>query len=149
MTQLALMVHTTRFGDIEVAPEAVLHFPDGLIGLSGSDYALIPAGHGPFTWCQSMADPAVALPVTRPERFFPGFVLELGEAQSERLGDEAVARAEVFVTVRAAATAADCTANLRAPILVLEDGGSGARLAYQVVNQDPDAALRTPLFAAV
>jgi flagellar assembly factor FliW len=146
MTELAVMVHSSRFGEIEVAPADVLHFPDGLIGLGGTEYALLPAARGPFIWCQSMSDPGVALVLTRPERFFPSFVLELAEAEHERLGAEAATPADVFVTVRAAADPAECTANLRAPIVVLGEPGSGARDAYQVINQTPGVALRTPLF---
>jgi flagellar assembly factor FliW len=45
------------------------------------------------------------------------------------------------VTVRAAETLEDFSANLRAPILIAQ--GSG----HQVINQAPDAPVRAPLFA--
>lgn len=143
---LALMVHTTRFGDIEVDPEQVLAFPDGLIGLGGSEYALIPADNGPFIWLQSLSDAGIALPLTDPRRFFPDFALELDEEERERLGLEAGEQPEIFVTVRAAGTGADCTANLKAPIVVVANSGAGPRHAHQVINQHAGAALRTPLF---
>jgi flagellar assembly factor FliW len=146
MNELALMVHTTRFGDIEVAPDGVLHFPDGLIGLGGTDYALLPAGHGPFTWLQSLSDPTVALPLTDPRRFFPGFRFELGDAEGEHLEIDAAAPSEIYVTVRASAVAAECTANLKAPIVVVGEPGSGPRRAHQVINHATGVELRAPLF---
>ena len=36
-----LTIDSTRFGTLEVAAEAVIEFPDGLIGLGGSRYALL------------------------------------------------------------------------------------------------------------
>jgi flagellar assembly factor FliW len=146
MSELALILTTTRFGDVEVAPESLLRFPEGLIGLGGSEYALIPAPHGPFVWCQSASDPGVALVLTRPQRFFPHFTLELAEADAERLGIDGPEPTEIFVTVRAAPVPADCTANLKAPIVAIGTPGPSPRRAHQVLNQADGVALRTPLF---
>ena len=38
---MSLTVESTRFGTLEIEPEAVLSFPRGLIGLGGSRYALL------------------------------------------------------------------------------------------------------------
>src|SRR5919112_1997218 len=35
---------STRFGDVELADDALVEFPNGLIGLSGNRYGLIPHG---------------------------------------------------------------------------------------------------------
>jgi flagellar assembly factor FliW len=145
-TQLAQPIATTRFGELDVAPEEVLHFPDGLIGLVGSDYALVAAARGPFTWLQSLTDPAVALPLTDPRSFFPDFRLELSEAEGAHRGIALEPGGQVFVTVRAAPLPSDCTANLKAPIVVAGPVDGGPRIAHQVVNLAPGVQLRTPLF---
>lgn len=137
----ATVIGTSRFGEVEVNPERVLHFPDGLIGLGGADFVLIPSG-GPFTWLQSMADPALALPLTDPRRFFPAFDLVVGEADAERGVDQ---RHGVYVTVTAAPDPARCTANLKAPIVVL---AGTPQVAYQVINQAAGAEVRSPLFGS-
>jgi flagellar assembly factor FliW len=60
---------STRFGDVELADDAVVVFPNGL---SGHRYALVPHGDdGTFVWLQSMEDPDLALPLTKPWSFFP------------------------------------------------------------------------------
>jgi flagellar assembly factor FliW len=42
---------STRFGDVELADDAVVEFPNGLIGLRGTRYALVPHGDdGTFVW---------------------------------------------------------------------------------------------------
>jgi flagellar assembly factor FliW len=138
MTQ---MLKSTRFGDVELADEAVVEFPNGLIGLSGHRYALLPHGpDGVFVWLHSMEDPDLALPVTRPWGFFPSYEVELSDSEAERIGVSDPAQAEVYVTVRAAEEAENFSANLRAPIIIA--GGRG----YQVINEADDAPVRAPLF---
>ena len=44
---MGLAIESARFGHVEIDPETVIEFPDGLIGLGGSRYALLtsdPAG---------------------------------------------------------------------------------------------------------
>jgi flagellar assembly factor FliW len=137
-----LTIESSRFGSIEIDPATVVEFPDGLIGLGGSRYALLAGDpDSPFLWLQSLEDPSLALPVTNPHRFFAGFVVELSDQEAERLGLDDVTAVDVYVTVRATDSLADFSANLKAPILVW-DGQ-----AYQVINQAPGCALRAPLFA--
>jgi flagellar assembly factor FliW len=139
---LSLTIESSRFGRVEIEPSAVLEFPEGLIGLGGSRYALIARDPGaPFLWLQSLEDPALALPVTNPHLFFSGFEVEVIDEDAERLGLDGSSALDVYVTVRAAAAPEDFTANLKAPILIR----SGQ--AYQVINQAPGSELRAPLFA--
>ena len=82
-------------------------------------------------WLHSLEDPALALPLADPRRFFGGFALEPAPPEG----------AAVYVTVRASERIEDFTANLRAP-LVIVDG-----IGQQVINEAPGAELRAPLFA--
>ena len=141
---MPLTIESSRFGTIEIEPSAVLEFPEGLIGLAGSRYALIARDPGaPFLWLQSLEDPALALPVTNPHLFFSEFEVEVVDEDAERLGLDGSGAMDVYVTVRAAETPEDFTANLKAPILIR----SGQ--AYQVINQAPGSQLRAPLFAGL
>lgn len=144
----SLTIQSTRFGEVEVEPEAVLSFPRGLIGLGGSRYALLTTDpESPFSWLHSIEDPDLALPVTRPWEFFPDYevVVSDEEARALGLGDDG-APADVWVTVRAAQSLEDFTVNLRAPIVVTRTGDGPA--AFQVINDAPGLEVRTPLFAA-
>jgi len=138
---VSLTIESSRFGQLEVDPASVLEFPEGLIGLAGSRYALIADDpEAPFLWLQSLDDPSLALPVTNPHRFFADFAVEVVDEDVERLGLDNSGSMDVYVTVRAAAVPEDFTANLKAPILV------GAGQAWQVINQAPGCELRVPLF---
>jgi flagellar assembly factor FliW len=141
-TTMTQTLKSTRFGDVELSEDAVVDFPNGLIGLSGHRYALIPHGEdGTFVWLHSMEDPDLALPVTRPWGFFPSYEVALSDSEAERIGVSDPSQAEVFVTVRAAEEARNFSANLRAPIIIA--GGRG----FQVINEADDAPVRAPLFA--
>jgi flagellar assembly factor FliW len=133
---------STRFGDVELADDAVVEFPHGLIGLRGTRYALVPHGEdGTFVWLHSMEDPDLALPLTRPWTFFSDYEVELSDSEAERIGVSDPAQADVFVTVRAAESAEDFSANLRAPIII--SAGRG----FQIINEAGDPPVRAPLFA--
>jgi flagellar assembly factor FliW len=88
-------------------------------------------------------DPAIAIPLTNPWKFFADYAVELSDADEERIGIADPADAQVFVTVRAAEAMEDFTANLRAPILLVSGRG------YQIINQIPDTPVRVPLLAGV
>ena len=138
---MSLTIESSRFGQVEIDSKSVLEFPEGLIGLDGSRYALIGDDpDAPFLWLQSLDDPSLALPVTNPHRFFADFAVEVVDEDAERLGLDASGAMDVYVTVRAAPVLEDFTANLKAPILV------SAGQAWQVINQAPGCELRVPLF---
>jgi flagellar assembly factor FliW len=139
---MAVTLDSTRFGTLEVSDDAVIEFPCGLIGLPSTRYALLAASEdAAFLWLHSMEDPDLAIPVTNPFRFFDTYEVELSDDEAERIGVDEADQTAVYVTVRAAESLEDFSANLRAPILIAH--GSG----HQVINQAPDAPVRAPLFA--
>ena len=125
-------IDSPRFGTLEIASEDVIEFPNGLIGLGGSRFALVA----------NDADASLALPVANPWAFFADYAVDLSdEAAAPITADPA--DVAVWVTVRAGAELSDFYANLRAPILIAEGKG------HQVINESADAPVRAPLFPAV
>jgi flagellar assembly factor FliW len=132
---------TSRFGEVEVIVDSIIAFPDGLIGLVGNRYALLSTdADSPFLWLQSLDDPATALPVTNPHRFFKDFAVELADADAEQFGLDDGVPADVYVTVTASSVVTDLTVNLKAPILIRDHRG------HQVINQAAGVKVKTPLF---
>ena len=133
---------SSRFGTLEIQTEEVIEFPAGLIGLGGARYALLSTDdNSPFAWLQSVDDPDLALPITNPWLFFTDFGVDIDDAEAARIGIDDPSKVDVWVTVRAAAELEGFSANLRAPILVVNGRG------YQVINEAKDAAVRAPLFS--
>jgi flagellar assembly factor FliW len=142
MTTQTITLESTRFGTLEIAPEAVVEFPHGLIGLGGTRYALLARSEdATFVWLHSMDDPDLALPLANPWLFFKSYEVELADDEADRLGVDASDETAVYVTVRAAEQLEDFSANLRAPIVIANGYG------HQIINQSPDAPVRAPLFA--
>ena len=138
---MAVTLHSSRFGALEIPDEAVIEFPSGLIGLGGTRYALLARNEdSAFVWLHSVDDPELAVPVTNPFRFFASFEVELDDDEADRIGLSDADDTAVYVTVRAADALEDFSANLYAPILI--SGGRG----HQVINQSDDAPVRAPLF---
>jgi flagellar assembly factor FliW len=138
---MAVTLHSSRFGVLEIPDEAVIEFPSGLIGLGGTNYALLARNEdSAFVWLHSLDDPDLAVPVTNPFRFFTAFEVELSDEEAARIGLSETDDPAVYVTVRATDSLEDFSANLYAPILI--SGGRG----HQVINQSADAPVRAPLF---
>lgn len=136
-------VNSTRFGELEVPAEALIEFPDGLIGVGGSRFALLTREEsGAFKWLQEAERGELALPVTDPFPFFPDYEVRISDAEAERIGIAAPEQADVLVIVRAAEALEDFSVNLLAPLLIR--GGVG----YQVINEAP-ASVRVPLLAGL
>jgi flagellar assembly factor FliW len=142
MTTETITLESSRFGTVEVPAEAIVEFPTGLIGLGGHRYALLARNEeSTFVWLHSLEDPELALPLTNPWQFFNSYEVELSDDEADRIGVNDAEETVVYVTVRAAETLEEFSANLRAPILIA-DG-----LGHQVINQAPDAPVRARLFA--
>lgn len=138
---MPLTIDSSRFGQIEVAPDSVIEFPHGLIGLDSRRFVLIARDEqADFLWLHSLDDPSLALPVTDPRRFFSDFAADISAEERERLGLPDLSETEIYVTVRASDQLEDFTANLRAPIVIAAGRG------HQIVNQAANARLRAPLF---
>jgi flagellar assembly factor FliW len=138
---MSVKFDSVRFGPVEVADEEVLEFPFGLVGLGGSRYALLDRNPGSgFLWLHCVDDAALALPVVSPAQFFDDFELQIAPEDQERTGISDAGGARVLVTVRATPDPLDITANLRAPLVILDGRG------YQVINAVAEASLRAPLF---
>lgn len=140
---MATVIDSPRFGTLEVAPADVIEFPLGLIGLPGHRYTLLDRNPGSgFLWLHSLDDPALALPVVDPRRFFSPFTMTISDEDGERVDVSDLNAADIYVTVRAAKDPADVVVNLHAPIVIWQGVG------HQVLNLAPGAILQAPLFAA-
>lgn len=131
----------TRFGTVEFDSDEVLQIDGGLVGLPElRRFVLFEAKPGsPFSWLQSLDDPAMAFLVTEPSRYLPTYESEVARRCSDI--DDAVILATANVP---AGRPRDTTLNLSGPIvldaatrrgrqMVLEDGAYTTR--YRVFPQ--------------
>jgi flagellar assembly factor FliW len=116
-----VLVRSERLGDIEVADDQVLTFPDGLVGFPRSTrFVMVDLEKGgAYCWLQSADDPALRFLTVRPWEFFPDYEPEVDEQTQQDLGLKEAADAIVLciVTVREGSPE-PVTANLLGPLII-------------------------------
>jgi len=141
-----MQIESTRFGMLEVREDTVLTFPDGLIGLPGTQYTLLAQSEKtPFYWLHSCENADVAVPVTPPWLFFTNYEVDIPDDEVDRLGIVESNQAEIFCVVRANSDLKNFTINLAGPVIV----NSESRVGRQIINGATGYSVRQPLFAEV
>lgn len=127
-----MLLHTTRFGTIQVETDDIFLFPHGLIGLE--DFRrwvlLADAENDAVGWLQSTSHPDVAMAVVSPRRFVPEYQVRIPRGELAQLELDELDRA--FVLSLVSRNHHGLTLNLKAPVLFNLD----RRLACQVVTSD-------------
>lgn len=126
-------VRSSRFGELEVPADRVLHFPQGLIGFpKARRFVILDHRPGsPFKWMLCLEQPDLAFAVAEPAKMVPDYQAPLAVAARTLGTDPADVALFVIVTIPPDPTA--MTVNLMAPVvvdvrtrtsrqLVLEDG---------------------------
>lgn len=132
----------TRFGEVEYAPENLLHFPAGLIGLPNLRYFIVMPNkkQGPLFWIQCVDDPDIAFVLTDPTVFFLDYQIlpDASERQSLHLEEN-----DDFFVLSIVTVPPDqkITLNLAAPIFF----AAKTNRAIQVILQDAKYSSKTPL----
>jgi flagellar assembly factor FliW len=126
-------VVSSRFGELDVPVDRVLHFPQGLIGFPRARrFVILDHRPGsPFKWMLCLEEPDVAFAVVEPATLVPSYEPPL-ELAARTLG---VAPADValFVIVTIPPDPTAMTVNLMAPVVV----DLATRRSRQLVLEDP------------
>ena len=125
-------INTSRFGPVEIEPDDMLLFSNGLLAFEAHHHWVLLAdpNNRAVAWLQSLSDPQVALPLVSPRRFVPGYQLRIGRGQLTPLELAALDRA--FVLTILSRNQGAVTVNLKAPIIINLD----RRIGRQVVTSD-------------
>ncbi len=127
-----MKIHTTRFASIEIEPDDILFFRNGLIGFEDCRHwvLLADSDNTAVAWLQSMQHSDIALPVVSPRRFVTGYQvrLEPGDVDTLQLSDVE----QAFVLAVVSRNDETLTLNLRAPLVINLD----RRIGSQVISVD-------------
>jgi flagellar assembly factor FliW len=127
-----MLIHTTRFGSVEIEPEDILLFSNGLIGFAECRHwvLLSDADNESVGWLQNIARPDLAVAVVSPRRFVPEYQVRVARGQLDALELSEVDQAYVLVVV--GKNDRTLTINLKAPLIINLD----RRMGRQVVTND-------------
>jgi flagellar assembly factor FliW len=129
-----MLINTTRFGEVEISEESIIHIPEGMICLPSSKRYILLEDHPdvPLKWLQSLDNPALAFIVINPLDFFANYDIELADEDAEMIGLKDPSDAALLTTVTVDKKAESVTTNLLGPIVI----NSKDLNAKQVVLQD-------------
>lgn len=134
-----MRVETYLFGEIEVNPDQVITFPDGMAGFEGNKrYLLVHEENNTATasfTLQSLDDPALAFQIIDPAAIGFNYELALTDAEDAILQSPKGENLAVMLILfkRIEANDKEIGANFRAPIIL----NTQARVGLQKIIQNP------------
>lgn len=136
-------VPSQLLGDLIVAEESILEFPDGLFGFAAcKQWVLVDAGRPGWCWLHAVDHPALAFLLADPFECFPDFAVELGAQDLAVLGASSATEVGVFAIVTLPRQAGEpMTANLQGPVAIALPTRRGRQLALGDARFGARAAL--------
>lgn len=140
-----MKIQTSRFGEIEIAPEDTLEFVEGLLGFGQlRRFVLLDDPNDEiFAWLQSCESTEIAFPVLEPELFAQNYKIDLSKSDLESLGLKTIDEGRLLTIITIPSDPTQMTANMKAPIVI----SPSRRIARQCVLQDNLLQIREPIFS--
>jgi flagellar assembly factor FliW len=143
-----MRIHTLNFGDLEIAPETVITFHDGLPGFPQLRRFVILERDEikPFQYLQALPDddtPPIALYLINPFLVDPSYEFRLMDSDMEAIKSMNSAELIIYSVATIPADPREATVNLMAPIVINEK----ARCGRQVILHDSKYSVRHPLIS--
>lgn len=139
-----MKIPSVTFGEVEIEPNEVYTFSDGIPGLTGIDqyYIIDRPELAPFKWLQSCQSPYLSLMMLDPAYVQPGYNLNLAREYAEALGvknmEEDIKDLIVQALIVVPKDPKEMTANLLAPLVF----NPKTRLGMQIVVEGSRNLLR-------
>jgi len=138
-----MKIQSARFGELEVAEQSVIHFPDGIIPFGKNlDFALLPSSErSSAAWLQSLQYPELAFCVGHAAKLFPerDFGVEAHHLQLMQIQHLEQLSVLLILTVQQG----EVTANLLAPVLI----DAEQRIGRQIILTGRLEQVRVPVLA--
>lgn len=134
-----MLAKTKFFGEVELADEKVLDFPNGLIGFENmTKFAIMydeeNKGTTRISWLQSLQEPLLALPVIDPLAIVSEYVPMIEDDLLAPLGSPADEDLLVLLAMTVPSDMTKVTANMKAPIIINATTKKGVQLIAE--NED-------------
>ncbi|MGP4078943.1 flagellar assembly protein FliW [Pseudalkalibacillus sp. R45] len=131
-----MKIETKYFGDMEIEEKELLDFAQGLPGFNDEkQFVVLPFADEdtPLSILQSVKTPNLAFVITNPFLFFQDYEFNIPDAVTDQLAIKDEKEVAVFVILTVQEPFEKTTANLKAPIVLNIENGSGKQI---VLNDD-------------
>lgn len=139
-----MKVKTTRFGELEVNPNDIITFSEGLLGFENlRKYFVVDPGDSTLIlWLQSTEDEKIAFPVIEPKIFKPDYIAKLMPADLNGLELDSLQTAKLYAILTIPANVTEMSANLKAPVVI----NSHKKVGKQIVLQDSKLSVKHEMY---
>jgi len=140
----SVKVKTTRFGELEVNPNDIITFSEGLLGFENlKKYFVVDPGDSTLIlWLQSTEDEKIAFPIIEPKIFKPDYIAKLLPADLNGLELESLQTAKLYSILTIPANVTEMNANLKAPVVI----NSAKKVGKQIVLQDSKLSVKHEMY---
>ena len=136
---------TRLFGEITIADEKLIIFPEGIVGFPFlKTFALIHDAEdekAPIMWLQSMEEPAFAMPVIEPNLVMDNYNPTVNDEFLTPVGELAPDQIYSLVTITVPPEIEKMSVNLKAPIVI----NMANNKAVQIIVED-DYQVKHPIY---
>ena len=140
-----MTIETRLFGEITIADEKLITFPDGIVGFPFlNQFALIHDAdneNAPIMWLQSMEEPGFAMPVIEPNMVVDNYNPTVNDEFLEPVGELAPDQIYSLVTITVPPQIEKMSVNLKAPIVINMENNK----AVQIIVED-DFQVKHPIY---
>lgn len=142
-----MLIKTKCFGDVDVSPEKIIRFENGLMGFEDfKEYTILfdseKKANRTIMWLQSIEEQALALPVVDPlvisEVYNPVVEDELLTSVGEFAEDDML----ILVTLTVPSDITRMTANYKAPIII----NAGTLKGIQLIAENEEYLVKYPVY---
>jgi flagellar assembly factor FliW len=142
--EASVKIKTTRFGELEVNPNDIVTFAEGLLGFENlKKYFVVDPGDSTLIlWLQSTEDEKVAFPIIEPKIFKPDYIAKLLPADLNGLELDSLQNAKLYSILTIPANVTEMSANLKAPVVI----NSNKKVAKQIVLQDSKLSVKHEMY---
>lgn len=142
-----MRLNTRLFGEIEVADDKLITFPNGIIGFPDmTKFTLIydeeQGTSVGIRWLQSLDEPAFAMPVMDPLVVKADYNPEVDDELLKNIGSVNMENILVLVTVTVPSDLTKMTVNLQGPIIINVE----ERKACQVIVDAEGCSVKYPIY---
>ena len=140
-----MTIETRLFGEITIADEKLITFPDGIVGFPFmKQVALIrdeENENAAIMWLQSMEEPQFAMPVIEPNLIEENYNPMVDDEYLAPVGELTPEQTYSLVTITVPSEIEKMTANLKAPIVI----NMANNKAVQIIVED-DYQVKHPIY---
>jgi flagellar assembly factor FliW len=140
-----MKVQTSRFAEIEVPDESLIHFPEGVVGFKECiRFVIFDCGDdGVFKWLQSADRPDVAFVICEAQLIVPDYQVMIGHLEMDLLEAGSLDELVTCLILSIPDDPNEMTANLLGPIVF----NSEKRIGKQLVLINPEYSTKHKVFA--